>query len=475
VQVNIALGIVIVYILVLYAVSWYSTKLSKGGGYLGYLLAGRGFGPGIVATMIAGLAIGGASTIGVAEGAYKQGLAAGWYNAAWAAGAVAAGFLVAEKFRQFETTSVPEILERHFDTSGRVIGVFGQIVIQMVITSLQYVAGGAILAALMPEVFTFNSGMMISAVVFIGITIVGGYWAAGLSNIINVIVIYLGIVAGAVMVVSNAGGFGKVVSSLPAGHPGFDLLAGLPLAIIVAWFVVMLTQAQSIQAVAQIAFAAKDGKRAKWGFILGGLIIFPAGFICAVFGVVAAAKFPGITPAMALPQTLLELNPWVAGLALSGLWAADVSTAVGLLLGSSTLVVNDIYKRFINPDLPEKQQMLISRLTVLGISALTYWMATYAVGIIKTLLIGLTLTTSYTVVLLGLLFTPGLCKKGSAFWTLLTGIAFLALWQFVPAIRIVSHPIYLAWPVAIVTFLAVYFLDPRPANVKHGPSQTTAG
>lgn len=472
---NIALGIVIVYILVLYAVSWYSTKLSKGGGYLGYLLAGRGFGPGIVATMIAGLAVGGASTIGVAEGAYKQGLAAGWYNAAWAAGAIAAGFLVAEKFRQFETTSVPEILERHFDTSGRVIGVFGQIVIQMVITSLQYVAGGAILAALMPGIFTFTSGMMVSAIVFIGITLVGGYWAAGLSNIINVIVIYLGIVTGAIMVVSNAGGMGKVVAALPAGHPGFDLLAGLPMAIIIAWFVVMLTQAQSIQAVAQIAFAAKDGKRAKLGFILGGLIILPAGFICAIFGIVAAAKFPGITPAMALPKTLLELNPWVAGLALSGLWAADVSTAVGLLLGSSTLVVNDIYKRFVNPDLPEKQQMLISRLTVLGISALTYWMATYAVGIIKTLLIGLTLTTSYTVVLLGLLFTPGLCRKGSAFWTLLTGIVFLALWQFVPAIRIVSHPIYLAWPVAIVTFLLVYFLDPRPAKVAGGATRTTAG
>ena len=462
---NIALGIVIVYILLLYAVSWYATKLNKGGGYLGYLLAGRGFGPAIVATMIAGLAVGGASTIGVAEGAYRQGLAAGWYNAAWAAGAIAAGFLVAERFRQFETTSVPEILERHFDTSGRVIGVFGQIIIQMVITSLQYVAGGAILAALMPGIFTFSSGMMVSAVVFIGVTLVGGYWAAGLSNMINVIVIYLGIVAGAVMVVNNAGGIGKVVSSLPAGHPGFDLLAGLPMAIIIAWFVVMLTQAQSIQAVAQIAFAAKDGKKAKWGFILGGLIILPAGFICAIFGIVAAAKFPGITPAMALPQTLMELNPWVAGLALSGLWAADVSTAVGLLLGSSTLVVNDIYKRFINPDVPEKQQLLISRLTVLGISALTYWMATYAVGIIKTLLIGLTLTTSYTVVLLGLLFTPSLCKKGSAFWTLLTGIIFLALWQFVPAIRIVSHPIYLAWPVAVVTFLAVYFLDPRPANV----------
>jgi len=48
---------------------------------------------------------------------------------------------------------------------------------------------------------------------------------------------------------------------------------------------------------------------------------------------------------------------WAAGLVLAGLWAADVSTAVGLLLGSSTLVVEDIWKRFIQPDIPEKQQL----------------------------------------------------------------------------------------------------------------------
>ncbi len=462
---NIALGIVILYIILLYLLSWYATKLSQGG-YIGYLLAGRGFGTTIVATMIAGLAIGGASTIGVAESAYQSGLAAGWYNAAWGVGAVVAGLLVAGRLRDFETTSLPEIFERYFDTSGRIIGVFGQIIIQMVITSLQYVAGGAILAALMPGYFDFNSGMLLSAAVFIGITMVGGYWAAGLSNIFNVIVIYLGVVIGAVLVVDNAGGIGNMLAALPASHPGFDLFAGLPMAMIIAWFAVMLTQTQSIQAIAQVAFAAKDARVAKRGFILGGLIIFPAGFICAIFGIAAAAMFPGITPALALPKTLLALNPWAAGLALSGLWAADVSTAVGLLLGSSTLVVNDIYKRFVNPDLPEKKQLLISRLTVLAISVFTYWMATSAGGIIKTLLIGLTLTTSYTVLLLGMMYLPGMCKKGTAFWTLFTGIAFLALWQFVPAIRVVSHPIYLAWPLAIATFLAVYFLDPRPARLK---------
>jgi len=95
-------------------------------------------------------------------------------------------------------------------------------------------------------------------------------------------------------------------------------------------------------------------------------------------------------------------------------------------------------------------------------------LAISVLGIIKTLLIGLTLTTSYTLLLLFVIFAPQFCKRGSAFLTILTGIIFLAMWQFIPAIRVVAHPIYLPWPVALTTFFAVYFIDSRPAK-KHTP------
>lgn len=461
---SIPLIIVVVYILILYAVTWYATKLSKGG-ILGYLLAGRGFPAGIVAVMVAGIAIGGASTIGVAENAYNTGISAGWYNAAWAAGAIIVGLTVASRYRQLECATIPELFERYFDVSGRIVAVFGQLVIQIVITSLQYVAGGAILAALLPEVFTFQSGMLFSAVVFVGITLIGGYWAAGLTNIINVIVIYCGIVMGAVLAVKSVGGLSGLAVALPPGDQWFSPVSGVGMAVVIAWFIVMITQTFSTQAVVQISFAAKDGRNAKIGYILAGIIILPIGFLSAIFGIVAAAKFPGITPALALPMTILELNPFTAGLALAGLWAADVSTAVGLLLGSSTLVVNDVWKRFIQEDMSEKKQLLVSRATVLIISVLTYWLATSVLGIIKTLLIGLTLTTSYTIVLLFTLYAPSLCKRGSAFWTVSIGIIYLAIWQFVPAIRVVPHPIYLAWPIGLITFFLVYFIDQRPSKI----------
>ena len=58
-----------------------------------YLFAGRRFSTGLVAVSITGMAVGAASTVGVAESATTIGLAAGWYNAAWAIGAVIMGFV----------------------------------------------------------------------------------------------------------------------------------------------------------------------------------------------------------------------------------------------------------------------------------------------------------------------------------------------------------------------------------------------
>jgi SSS family solute:Na+ symporter len=469
---NIAFMIVLLYVILLYGISWYSNKLNKEGGAIGYLLAGRGLPSYIVGVMVAGIAVGGASTVGVAERAYTQGLSAGMYNAAWAIGAIVVGLVAAARFRNLNITTIPELFGQYYDELGKIMAVIGQLIIQIVITSLQYVAGGAILTALLPNYFTFSTGMLTTAVVFVGIALIGGYWAAGLSNLINVIIIYIGITAGVVMSISEGGGLSNIVANLPSGSHWFDPISGVGFGLVAAWFVVMITQTFSTQAVVQISFAAEDDKAARNGFILGGLLILPIGFMSALFGIVAAAQFPGLeAAAMALPKVVLNLNVAVGGLTLAALWAADVSTAVGLLLGSSTLVVSDIWKSYIQPDMTEKQELVMSRVIVLAISVITYILAITVVGILKTLLIGLTLTTAYTIVLLFTLFAPKLCRKSSATWTLGVGTIFLVLWVFVPQIHIVSHPIFLEWPICLITFLLVSILDNRPANIPDKVSQ----
>lgn len=461
----IPLTIVCLYIVLLYVITWVTRRLSRGG-MIAYLLAGRGLPIWVVAPLLTGLAVGGASTVGVAESAYNAGLSAGWYNAAWAAGAILVGLIAARRYRQMEVATLPELFERHYSTSGRVIGVLGQLVLQIVITSLQYVAGGAILSSLLPDVFDFKTGMFVTAVVFVGITLIGGFWAAGLTNIINVVLIYAGVVLGAVIAVAKIGGWGKFLSNIPAQHPGFDL-GGIGWGLIIAWFMVMCTMAFSVQSVVQISFAAKDSSSASQGFILGGFIILPVGFISAIIGLAATILHPGIIPTEALPRTVLSLSPVVAGLVLAGLWAADVSTASALLVGSATLVVGDLIKRFVAPDLKERGERIISRISVLILSIFTYLLAVSVSGILRTLLIGLSLTTSYTLVTLMTLFWPSVCRRSHAFWTLLVAMAALGAWLVFPQLAslfqkiLLPHPIYFCWIISLLTFFLIAIIDKR--------------
>ena len=84
---NIPLLIVLLYVVLLFVISFRVSQKQKKDGDAFLLYKGKN-GIIVVASSIAGLAIGGASTIGIAENAFSVGLSAGWYDTAWAIGAV---------------------------------------------------------------------------------------------------------------------------------------------------------------------------------------------------------------------------------------------------------------------------------------------------------------------------------------------------------------------------------------------------
>lgn len=461
---SIQLAIVILYIIMLFLISLYAKRKATGGS-VNFLFGGREMNTTLVAVNIAGLAVGAASTIGVAENAFSAGIAAGWYNAAWAAGALVMGVVAAGKYREMNCTTIPELFERYYDKKGRVISVIGLITIQLVITSLQYLAGGAILSSLLPEVFSFSGGMITSAIVFVGITLIGGLWSSGLSNLVSVALIYVGVVTGTVMTVGNQGGLDAIALNLPAGTDWFGPVGGLGLATIIGWFVVMITQSITAQGPVQIACGAASAKVAKKGFLWGALLIFPIGFLCAIMGLSAKVAYPTVQATMALPKIIMDLPPVISGTTLAALWAADVSTACTLLLGAGTLFSQDIYKRFINPGVDDQKYVVINRVTILVLGFVTLWLAFNAVGILKTLLIGLSLTTAFTLVFLFTLFAPGLCRKNSAFYTTLAGMLALLAWQLFPQVRVFAHPIYFEWVVCLATFFTVAIVDGKKISM----------
>uniref|UniRef100_UPI003AF6845F aconitase family protein n=1 Tax=Megamonas funiformis TaxID=437897 RepID=UPI003AF6845F len=91
---SIQLMIVCLYVVLLFAISFY-VKHRANKNPMEYLFAGRKLSTSLIAFNVTGLAVGAASTVGVAENATQVGIAAGWYNGAWAIGAVVMGILAA--------------------------------------------------------------------------------------------------------------------------------------------------------------------------------------------------------------------------------------------------------------------------------------------------------------------------------------------------------------------------------------------
>ena len=57
------------------------------------------------------------------------------------------------------------------------------------------------------------------------------------------------------------------------------------------------------------------------------------------------------------------LPPWLGGLALAALFAAEISTADAVLFMLSTSLSQDLYKSFVNPGADDRRLLRVSRLT----------------------------------------------------------------------------------------------------------------
>ena len=447
----VSLFILILYIVALFAISWYAKKRSEGNNE-NFALAGRRLSAPLICVTIIGLAVGGASTIGVSEHAFRVGLSAGWYTIAWALGAIGMWLFMAKKYREQNITTITELIERHHTKGAVILGVFCQIVIQMVIISLLYIAGGSILHAILPDIFDFHTGMIVSAITFIGITFIGGKRSATKSNVLNINLNYVGIMAETIIKFKKIGSMDHQSAALPANVPWFSFIDGVGPVTITSWVVTLITVNLSLQSILQISLGAKDAATAKKGFVWGGILMLPVGVLAAFLGLVAKAMYPDAQAALALPQVIVGLQPVLAGITLAALWAADVSTACNLLLSAGTLFSSDIYKRFINPQCNQARQLLMTRACIIISGILTLGLAMSVSSILGTIMIGLSLTAAFSVIVIVALFFPQYASKAAGFWTLLAGLVLLVLWQQTPAVRNYTNVIYMEWQECIAAY-----------------------
>jgi len=469
---SITLVLIIAYMFLMLAVSFISTRMMKKQDTENFLLAGKNLNWILVGVVISGLGIGGVSTVGVAENAYTSGLAAGQYLVAWAIGAIVFGIFVTRRLRKGKGQTVIEALDLAYGKATGFIVMLAQMFVGFAIFAMQMVAGGAILASLLPDIFTLQTGMLASAVIFGAVAIIGGLWSAALSNVVNIVVIVIGLIIGVIVVVKHFGGMDVIKAALPPGMSGdgshwFDPVKGYGWPKVLGQILSLTVLAHAIQTCTQTAIASKDDKNARNGYILAAIIMLPMGFVSALLGIVAASQVPGLESAkLALPAVITQINPWIAGLTLAGLWAADVSTATGIAVGQSMMFTKDIMVKYFKPNMSEKGQVWTSRIMMFAIIVLGYFFAINMKGIIDTLMKLLTLWTPIAVLMFATFACPKLARKSTGVVVMIGGGIFGVLSLIFPQLVIAGQAIFGTCFLSVILWIITAVVDKRPANFK---------
>lgn len=436
----------------------------KGASAEGFLLSSKSFGKYLVMFTLVGSAIGANGTVGTAQNGYQFGISSGWFNGAFGIGIIFTALLFIKKLRRLNVTTLAEIYGDYYGESTRTLVALGQLFMIYTIMVVQFVAGGAILNSLMPEVFSFEAGMLISAAVYISIAMIGGLSSAAITNVVNIIVLYGSMIIAVILAISKVGGINAMINSLPNKEVFLHPIDGLSLIVIISFFALFFVNIPTGTATMQMAFSAKDEKSAFYGYLLAGLLVLPFGFVTALLGMSASILFPGLeNSASALPMVVTTFHPIIAGLVLAGLWAAIVSSATTYILGGSAIIVNDIYRKLVKIR-TTKQEIFVSKIGGLAFALVSLFTAFFIRTLIQFTTVGMSLSVGYFIVLIATLYFPKTCKRSTANLVIITGFLSVFSWYLIPAIPAsLPHVVFLHLITCPIAFVIAYILDKRPA------------
>ena len=343
-----------------------------------YYTAGRSFGPMVLMATVCATIIGGSGLMGRAGVAYSSGFKAiltavpyllGMFIFSGISGKISdIGF-------KYNIASIPDLFERRFGKTAKLILSVMIAFTMMGTVASQVTATATIINMLGGEIgISYELGAFIACVVFIVYTASSGLFGVVYTDVLQfymlILFVYILIPAASLFKVGGLAGFtAKLSPELFKPYINGDILGD-----IVTYLVFTMAGAEMWQR----AFAAKDPKSAKKGMFLGtsvyGVTIILVWFMGAVahqiLGDDILAKF-GTTDAVVPALAIKVLPAGLTGLALAGILSVIMSTADSYLLVSVQTCVHDIGKT-LSPDMPEKREMLLSRIfsVVLPLGAL---------------------------------------------------------------------------------------------------------
>jgi sodium/proline symporter len=375
-----------------------------------YFLGKRGLGPWVAAISAEASDMSGWLLMGLPGVAYFSGCG----EAFWTAVGLAAGTwinwrVVAKRLRSYSQTArnaitLPDFFSNRFHDTKRILMACGAVMILVffsIYVGAQFVTFGKLFGYIFGAEDYYTAMVILGAVIVIAYTLLGGFMAVCMTDLIQGILMICAILLVLAAGFARTGGPGGALQRL-ADFPRFLDIFGAAAPLDAAGNPASAGAAQQVVAGKPVFGAGSDYpflsivSALAWGLGYFGMpqvlvrfmAVKDAGKIpesrriavvwCVVslfaavsLGLLGRAVFPGLLTTPGSAETIfLHLSrdffpPLAAGLVVSGILAASMSSSDSYMLIVSSAVANDLFKGLFKKDAGEAMVMWVARITML--------------------------------------------------------------------------------------------------------------
>lgn len=445
---------IVVYVIVQLLVVFAITRKVRGES--DYLLAGRRFGPGLATFMIFATWFGAETCIGAAGAVYEGGLYGSVADPfGYSICLFLMGLFFAAPLWRRKLTTFADLFRQRYSP-----GVERLAVLLLVPTSIMWAAAqiralGQVISA--TSSFDVELAIALAAGVVVVYTVYGGLMADAIADVIQGVMVMLGLVVLLVVVVNAIGGVEAALAAVDTDK--LRLFGGpdaAPLAVLEKW-AIPITGSVVAQELVAVILASRSPQVAQRASLVAGALYFTFGLIPVFIGLIGVTLLPGLAdPEQLLPQVAqryLSTLPYI--LFVGAMISAILSTVASALLAAAALTSHNLVTP-LKPSLTDRQRLLVARLGVVIAGLLAYLLARHADSIYELVEQSSAFggASIFVIVMFGLFTRIGGAR--AALSAMVTGVV---VWVGAGLVPNWPHPYLSSLAAAVIIYLVVALLE----------------
>ncbi|MBQ7478925.1 MAG: sodium/proline symporter PutP [Selenomonadaceae bacterium] len=355
-----------------------------------YFLGNRKLGAWVTSLSAEASDMSGWMLMGLPGFAYLAGLNAGWIALGLAIGTWANWQFVAARLRKYtelakNSLTLPEFLQnRYEDRSGllRIVPAIFILIFFIIYASSGFVSAGRLFESVFGLPYEYAIFIGAGSVVFY--TLAGGFLAVSRTDFIQGVMMFFAILVVPICAAMSMGGFSATMDAIesfrsgmfePFTNPDGSRLGCIELISLLAWGLGYFGQPHILVRFMAIRSSGEIRQATRIAMTWVILSLAAAVAVGMVGSVYLTEPLTGTgTETVFLVMTNTLFPPVIAGLVLSAVLAAIMSTASSQLLVAASAFAQDFYRTVLRKDADQKELVWISRASVLVIASLSVFL-----------------------------------------------------------------------------------------------------